>query len=739
MKQKKIANESTLDIYKYQKLWREKRLGNLQPVAHLFIISDEFAELKEQRPEFMDNLISIARVGRSLGIHLILATQKPGGVVNSQIWSNTRFRVCLKVQDVSDSKEVIQKPDAAYLKKTGRFYLQVGYDEVFTLGQAAWSGGPYYANTTFRKEQDTGVNIINNVGFITTTQETTLNNAAKPLGEELPFVVKYLANIAETENIKIKKLWLDKIPAKIYIDNLRQKYSFKREPFILNPVIGEYDDPDSQNQFLLTIPFTKLGNAIITGIAGSGKEGFLQSLIYSSITCYAPQEVNFYIIDFGSDTLRAFSNSPHVGDIITINDTEKLFNLFKLINFELENRKQLFSDFGGTYYGYIKDSGNKLPNIVVMINNYEAFVENYEALTESIAKITRDGYKYGIYFVITANNDNAIRLKVKQNFALNYALQQNSSNDYSTALGNIRGKEPAKYKGRGLFKKDKIYEFQTASIVDENLNKYIKNVCDQHCKATSFRAPKVPILPSIVNYDVIKNHVSDNNMIVVGVNKLSLAIEKYDFKKSIINCICANDIEDTIPFVSALMEEVVYNKLYKAVLINYSEYEFNGPLIKNRIINNKEIDNVIDSLYKYVIGISNKWNTEKSEEYLNSQQKYMLFIIGIEEMLTKLSEDSIQQFYELLVINKALSLINITIISNAETMRKYVYEDWFNNNADLSRGIWVGSGFAYQSLFKSGNLERAPREDIDNNFAYLIENGKHTLIKLLTDFTPPNE
>ena len=97
----------------------------------MFIISDEFAELKAQQPEFMDQLISTARIGRSLGVHLILATQKPNGVVDDQIWSNSRFRVCLKVQDKADSMDMIKRADAAEIKQTGRFYLQVGFNELF--------------------------------------------------------------------------------------------------------------------------------------------------------------------------------------------------------------------------------------------------------------------------------------------------------------------------------------------------------------------------------------------------------------------------------------------------------------------------------------------------------------------------------------------------------------------------------------------------------------------------------
>ena len=126
---KSKTGESSIDIYSYQSLYRNKVLE--EPMPHLFIIADEFAEMKQQEPEFMDKLISIARIGRSLGVHLILATQKPSGVVNEQIRSNTKFRVCLKVQDKADSMDMLKRPEAAALKDTGRFYLQVGYDEYY--------------------------------------------------------------------------------------------------------------------------------------------------------------------------------------------------------------------------------------------------------------------------------------------------------------------------------------------------------------------------------------------------------------------------------------------------------------------------------------------------------------------------------------------------------------------------------------------------------------------------------
>ena len=88
----------------------------------------------------MKELISTARIGRSLGVHLILATQKPSGVVDNQIWSNSKFKLCLKVQNKEDSTEVLKSPLAAEIKEPGRAYLQVGNNEIFQLFQSAYSG-----------------------------------------------------------------------------------------------------------------------------------------------------------------------------------------------------------------------------------------------------------------------------------------------------------------------------------------------------------------------------------------------------------------------------------------------------------------------------------------------------------------------------------------------------------------------------------------------------------------------
>lgn len=142
MRRQRIFNEYGVNhIDAYTKLVKSGEAT--LPIPHMFIIIDEFAELKREQPEFMRELISVAQVGRSLGVHLILATQKPSGTVDDNIWSNTKFRLCLRVADKQDSKDMLHKPDAAYLTQAGRCYLQVGNDEIYELFQSGWSGAVY--------------------------------------------------------------------------------------------------------------------------------------------------------------------------------------------------------------------------------------------------------------------------------------------------------------------------------------------------------------------------------------------------------------------------------------------------------------------------------------------------------------------------------------------------------------------------------------------------------------------
>ena len=141
-RRQRIFNEHGVNnINLYTRLYKNNEAR--VPVPHMFIVIDEFAELKREEPDFMRELISVAQVGRSLGVHLILATQKPSGTVDDNIWSNSKFRLCLRVQDRQDSNDMLHRPDAAYITQAGRCYMQVGNDELFELFQSGFSGAVY--------------------------------------------------------------------------------------------------------------------------------------------------------------------------------------------------------------------------------------------------------------------------------------------------------------------------------------------------------------------------------------------------------------------------------------------------------------------------------------------------------------------------------------------------------------------------------------------------------------------
>lgn len=198
-------------INQYQKKYK---LGEVpEPMPHLFLISDEFAELKQNQPDFMAELVSTARIGRSLGIHLILATQKPSGVVNDQIWSNSRFKLALKVADRADSQEMLRTPDAADITQSGRAYLQVGNNEVYELFQSAWSGAEYQPEKDKQGIEDHTIYAINDLG-----QYEILNDDLSGLEEtedirqvrtELDAVVGYIHDLVVEEGIPaLPQPWL---------------------------------------------------------------------------------------------------------------------------------------------------------------------------------------------------------------------------------------------------------------------------------------------------------------------------------------------------------------------------------------------------------------------------------------------------------------------------------------------------------------------------------------------------
>lgn len=717
-KAKMELNESTLDIYKYQKLYRDGRIK--EPISHLFIISDEFAELKSQQPEFMDELISAARIGRSLGVHLILATQKPSGIVDDQIWSNSKFKVCLKVQEKSDSMDVIKCPDAAALKNVGRFYLQVGYNDYFAMGQGAYTGAKYIPRDVIVKTVDRNISFINNIGDVVKSIETShKQEKTVSMGEELPNIMKYICEVAESKKIVADKLWLDKIPNEIFVNNLINKYAFKPVKWDIKPIIGEYDDPNNQRQDLLTIDFNNAGNTLIYGV--DGKDIMLSSIIYSLIITHGPDEINFYIIDFGTEIFGMFQSAPQVGDVIYISQTEKLVNLFNTLNKELERRKKLFIDYNGDYNLYIRNSGNSLPRYIIILNNYELFSENYEDYVDILSGLTREGERYGILFVITATGVNAVRGKTSQNFSNQLCLQFNDPSDYSSILGSVHGMVPSDVLGRGLVKlKGEIYEYQTAYPYKwDEINNFIKNTCYKLNEVIKLKAKKIAILPEHVRLSDVEEHIRGLKNVPIGITKSTLEVSYFDFYKNPISLISAQDSTYLDNFVASLSE--VLQKVN-----NTEVFMFDG----NESI--KETKNI-----KNYYGTNDVDFINKLDEVANNNNSLNnIFIFFGLDIIKNASNIELQNKLKN-TLNSLKSKPNIRVIfaDAVSKIKNFEYDDFYRENVAPINAIWIGSGITEQFTIKSSTYNRETRAQIPNDFGYNVIRGNAIYIKVLDFYT----
>ena len=708
-------NESTIDIYKYQKLYRDGKIST--PISHLFIISDEFAELKSQQPEFMNELISAARIGRSLGVHLILCTQKPSGIVDDQIWSNSKFKVCLKVQEKSDSMDVIKCADAAALKQVGRFYLQVGYNDYFALGQSAYSGVKYIPRDKITKTVDRNISFIDNIGDTIRSIESSKEVEVASYGEELPNILNYIYDMAKSQKIFARKLWLDKIPSEIFVNELMQKYAYKPIKWDIKPIIGEYDDPSHQMQHLLTLDYNNSPNTLIYG--ADDKEIMLSSIIYSLIITHGPEEINIYIMDFGTEIFGMFKKAPQVGDIIYVNDSEKLTNLFNTLRTEIEKRKKLFVDYNGDYNLYIRTSDKKIPRYIIIINNYEIFNESYEEYIDIVSSLTREGERYGISFIITATGVNAVRGKITQNFSNQLCLQFNDPTDYASILGPTHGMIPSNIIGRGLIKLDNvIYEYQTAYPCKwSEANTFIRNICDKLDNVIKMQAKTIAILPEHVRFDNISNKVQTLKNVPVGIEKNTLNISTFDFDKNKISLVSSQDNSALGKFALSLAQVIQKIQGVKVYMFDTDDNTEKGDTIINYYKND----------YKELV---EKLNPSKESSEIN-----VVILMGIDNYKNSLSAEEQNRVNEALNNAKNNPNLRIILVDDINKIKNIEYESFYRENVQAANAIWIGSGITEQFTIKCSTYNKETRSQIQNEFGYNINKGTATLIKMLDFYT----
>ncbi len=429
------------------------------PLPHLILIVDEFAELKAEQPEFMKELISTARVGRSLGIHLILATQKPAGQVNEQIWSNSRFKLCLKVATREDSNEVLRSPLASEILEPGRAYLQVGNNEIFTLFQSAYSG----ASAVSDKNGNTREFCISEVSF-TGKRKVVYEKKAKPRDDgtkltQLKAMVDYIGQYCDEASIsRLPSICMPPLPEALdYKPETPGRYQG------ISVSIGIYDDPGRQVQPEVALDISD-GNIAVIGAAQTGKTMLLQTILRGIAEIATPRQVSVYILDFASKIMKIYEGLNHVGGILTDGDDEKLKNFFKMMQEEIHDRKERFSRLGfSSYEAYLETEGGdspELPRIVIMVDSLSGFKEVFGEYEDAMLGICREGLALGITVIATAKQVSGFGYKYMGNFSTRLAFNCTDSSEYSNVFDRCRLR-PKNVQGRGLVSIDKVvYEYQ---------------------------------------------------------------------------------------------------------------------------------------------------------------------------------------------------------------------------------------------------------------------------------------
>ena len=720
--------ESTIDIYKYQSFYHDGKLTESLP--HLFIICDEFAELKSQQPDFMDNLISVARIGRSLGVHLILATQKPSGVVNDQIWSNTKFRVCLKVQDASDSKEMLKRPDAASLKEAGRFFLQVGYDEYFALGQSGWAGAKYIPSDKVIKEVDKSVNFIDCTGkFIKSIQASKKNNninnntSSSSQVEQLSAIMSYIIDLSKKENIYSKRLWLEDIPEIILKSDLEKKYNYIKKKSEFEVVIGEYDAPEKQKQGIVIYNALEQGNTIIYGNDSIEKEMLLDAMIYGFSSAYSPDEVNMVMMDFGSESFRTYSSIPHFGGYVTIAEENRVNILFDKIIEEIDIRKKLLVPYGGEFKQYNLKNENKLPLIIVFLNNYEVFKTTFDELSYSvISDVTRDSERFGMVFIITASNGNSLRSALLQNFKNYYAFKLKDKFDYYGVFGLKTSIFPKSTKGRGFLKNDSsvLHEFQVETIFQENEELLKKNYVDSIIKKyqNSIAKFSIPSLPNHISIDYFSKTIDLKN-VFLGISNSDIEEQYANLILSSLFILSSNSSELLLDFTKTFisMLTVIKNEF---IFIFDSVENLNLNLSQKNIYYYKSnIENNLRNIIEYI----KKLSAEKSKVS-------GLIIINDLDVFSRCVDDQL-----LLELSDALKLYNrigLVIIDIAKKIKPFLMEKWLKNIGNNDNGVWLGPGVSKQGAISCNTTTKLSKISVKDDFGFVIIDGNPNFSKLIS-------
>ena len=437
--------QAVMNLSSYQRMWKQEL--ELPYLPALVIIVDEFAELKKDRPDFMRDLISVARVGRSLGMHMILATQKPSGIVDDQIWSNSRFKICLKVQEKQDSMEMIHAPDASWIRRPGEFFLLC--DGILTHGYGGYANASSSIADGSVRCLDAMAHTVKEVRF---ESQASVTQAAEMIEEILEYGESYqpellwcppLGTIHRSDVPEEKKIW-----------------------------IGIADDYYHHAQ--TPISFDDSAMAVFS-IDRSAKASFLKTLMLGLLETSELQDEIFLLDDLSVGD-PVYLQERNVIDIFSSQECEKTENLLR----HLEGR-----------------SGQEKGTVTVILTDVPSFYEAGENNRVRLHSLIEQAEKRKLRLILFLTSASSVSFRDLSLIPFRLALKNTNVQDLS-GIFEMPVHRVVSEEGRGLIHQGEILEVSLLETEMEQIQEVIRTMESRYGRNKPY---SLPFLPEHVSYD----------------------------------------------------------------------------------------------------------------------------------------------------------------------------------------------------------------------------------------------
>ncbi|MGO3884938.1 MAG: FtsK/SpoIIIE domain-containing protein [Mycetocola sp.] len=426
-------------------------------LARLMLVIDEFAELKTELPEFIDGLVRIARVGRSLGVNLVLATQRPSGVITPEMQSNVNLRVALRVTDRSDSTDVLGSPEAALISPgtPGRGFVRLGAGIAPIAFQTARVAGLRQGTQRVQRVLPPVAPLSwDGLGYpprfppVQDTQVTDHDNT--DLRALVDLVGAASARIGATLN---PSPWLAPLPDRVIADELDAGGA----PSESAVAIGLEDVPAEQEQRPFFWDLENDSHLLFVGGSRSGRTSALRTIAGRLVSRFDRDSLQLFLADFGTGALLPFAQAPQCGAVVTQLELHRVQRLLGRLVAELTDRQQTLATTGA---GDIieqrrrAEGTDRMPFLVLGIDGWERLVaaldpDRMMALRDDVLRLLREGPSVGIRVIVTG--DRGVLADKLQGFIDDqYILPLRDVNDYRAAGIMIRELPTSQPAGRVL-------------------------------------------------------------------------------------------------------------------------------------------------------------------------------------------------------------------------------------------------------------------------------------------------